>query len=398
MVFCCFDLLRICYGLLVILSAFERKDSPFFWAQYSLGRGEKKRYRRLDVRKDDPGRADLLRIALHRLEGEILADRALSPVDHDSGWGWVPGYIETRWGGKTATGRIYSKQWTALAEFFSERETIRPSTLERTDCFDYVEFRTDQVKYRSGKHISKNTAKGELKLLGMLMDEAVLRGMARENPARRLRIEGEETAEKPEISEEEEGKIRTVLKEAPGWMRLAFHIGISTGLRHGECCLTAAQVRWADDQVVIEKPKGGRKRGFAIPIYEAIRPQLLELRNSRRHALFEIPASDAKILGIVWRRFFDKTGLPHLCFHCTRVTFVTRGMRAGIPEAVMMRMVNHGSSLISRVYQRWTSDDVRSYAALLSPDRAVDDAKGGSQPPKLSRRKAGSQGAWTFCK
>lgn len=375
----------------MILSSFEKKDSPFVWAQFAARRGEKKRYRRLDVRKDDPEKRERIRMALHQLEGELLAERCFNPIDSGSGWGWVESFIATRWGATSETGKVYLKQWASIADFFSGNRISGPSTLVRQDCFGYVDWRTAQVKYRSGKHIAKNTAIGELKLLGMVMDEAVLRGMARENPSRRLKIEREESAEKPEISEEEEDAIRGALKETcPQWMQLSFHIGISTGLRQGECRINAAQVRWSDEQVIIERPKGGRSRGFAIPIYDAIRNDLLEMRSSRRPTLYDIPKSDAEIQSIIWRRFFDRIGMPHICFHCTRVTFITRGMRAGIPESVMMKMVNHASSLISRIYQRWTSDDVRRYAGLLVPARDGSAAIGGNPPPTRAPQTAGS--------
>lgn len=395
--FACCGLLRICYGWFVILSSYERKDSPYVWAQVAAGRGEKKRYIRLDVRKDDPAKSDLVRIAMHRLEGELLAERALAPCDPDSTWGWVPGFIATRWGAESKTGRVYSKQWVPLLDFLSGHRLLSPSALAREDCFAYVAWRTAQEKARSGRMIAKNTALGELKLLAMLMDEAVLRGLAAANPCRRLKIAREEVAEKPEITADEEQLIRSQLLALPkedAWMAAAFHVAISTGLRIGECRIAAHQVRWAEDQILIERPKGGRRREFCIPIYESIRPDLLRMRAERRRALFDVPADKAGILGIVWRRFFDGIGLPHICFHCTRVTFVTRGMRAGVPEAVMMRMVNHGSSLINRVYQRWTSDDVRHYAGLLAPAPAAAGATGENQRPTPSARSSGTRGAW----
>ncbi|MDB6029494.1 MAG: integrase [Verrucomicrobiales bacterium] len=64
----------------------------------------------------------------------------------------------------------------------------------------------------------------------------------------------------------------------------------------------------------------------------------------------------------MWWRFFkqnDELNLPHLCFHCTRVTFITRGAKQGIPQSKMMTLVNHASDEIHRVYQRLVAADVR---------------------------------------
>ena len=44
------------------------------------------------------------------------------------------------------------------------------------------------------------------------------------------------------------------------------------------------------------------------------------------------------------------------------IGIVTEAM--GRRKGQMMKMVNHASKEISRIYQRWTSDDVRRYADL----------------------------------
>ena len=66
-----------------------------------------------------------------------------------------------------------------------------------------------------------------------------------------------------------------------------------------------------------------------------------------------------------WRFFLDDLGMPHLCFHCTRVTFISKLARANVPLAVAMRMVNHASKTIHRIYQRINLDDLRRWADLI---------------------------------
>lgn len=58
--------------------------------------------------------------------------------------------------------------------------------------------------------------------------------------------------------------------------------------------------------------------------------------------------------------------LGHLCFHCTRVTFITRGARAGVPESAMMKMVNHASKEIHRIYQRLADADALGHRARFA--------------------------------
>ena len=334
----------------------------------------KKRYRKTSILKSDTHRkAKIARAVKEQLE------RMRSGVDtraagEGDGWLWVPSYLRTRYGANERTAVVYAKEWISIREFLDLRGITGPDMLDRQAAYDYCDWRSSQKKHKSGKLVSKNTALMELKLLALLMDEAVKMGIAEANPIRRLGIKSVDPAMKPEISTEEEAMIRQSLRSEPDWMAIAFHVGISTGLRWGNCAIRADQVRWPLDDILIDKPKGGRKREFAIPIYDSVRSELEAMRDAGRRALFTVPPKDLEIIGLVWRRFFDRIGLPGHCFHCTRVTFISRGMRAGIPEHVMMRMVNHGSRLVSRIYQRWTHEDVRRYAALLAPAPLADDA------------------------
>jgi hypothetical protein len=368
----------------MILSAFERKDSPWVWAQFAEGPGERKKYRRLAVRKDDPDRARKVRAALHQIEGVMLAEREEGVFSRE-GWGWVPAWISSRWRGSTC--ETYLAQWAALADWLKWARIDGPGDLSRERCYDFIHYRTAMRKARSGLLISKNTAIGELKTLAQILDEARRRGLIGENPARRLGLTRDDPAEKPEITAEEEKTIRGELARWPRWMAMSFHVAISTGLRLMETNIQAGAVRWQDDQILIEAPKGGRRRGFSIPIYDAIRGDLERMQREKSAALFEW---GSPVPSVEFRRFFDSIGMHHLCFHCTRVTFITRGLRVGIPENVMMRMVNHGSTLISRIYQRWTDDDVRRYSGLLS--RGSNAARVQNPGATRGRRAKGTRG------
>ena len=64
--------------------------------------------------------------------------------------------------------------------------------------------------------------------------------------------------------------------------------------------------------------------------------------------------------------FFKEIGLPHLCFHCTRVTVATRMARAGVPISEAMAFVGHASETIHRIYQRLAAADLSSAVAAVS--------------------------------
>ena len=206
----------------MILSAYERKDSPFVHVQFT-GHDGRKQCRKTAIRKDDPLKSRKVALALNKLEGELLNSR--SPVDE--GWLWVLPYLRTRYSAKRRTLAVYEFQWRNLRVFMDEYSIDGPSTLDRSHCFDYVHWRTkakpkisyvtfDGTRRPNRQRAARtNTAIGELKLLGLVMDEAVARNYALSNPARRLKIEREAPHEKPAISDAEILHIYTELRSRP---------------------------------------------------------------------------------------------------------------------------------------------------------------------------------------
>lgn len=360
------------------LSAVEYKNSPFVWLTYRKPGNRKKFYHKTKVRKDAADRDRKVALAKNEFERGLIVAGSDQLNVTASDWGWVEPWLSQKYRSSQRTLTVYRAQWDSLTIFFHQAEVRSPAMLDREHCFDYSEWRTGQVKAKSGRKPSINTAIGELKLLGMIMDEAAERGFVAKNVCRKLKISRHEPDLKPEITVEQEQEIIDALRTAGSdWMLKSFIVGILTGLRFQDTRIAKHQVRWLDDEILIEKPKGGRKREFSIPIYDTMRPVLTEFRDSKRAFLWTRPAKETTPYGIAWRRFFDRLGMPEICFHCTRVTFITRGMRAGIPEPVMMRLVNHGSKTINRVYQRHSQADVRAFASKM-PGQAAAAAIAGS--------------------
>lgn len=343
----------------MILSHYERADSPFVWIQYSSDKGPK-RYRKTRIRKDDPEKAFKLAKAMNQAEAELLS--APAPARAGS-WAWVGDFLRQRYHARAATLRCYTVQWNWLRSFLEYRGIRSPASFTREHAFDYLSWRTSQVKQKSRRSPGVNTAIGELKLLGLILDEALARGLCERNEARKLNIERAQPLERPEMTDADIRLIYESLR--PPWMVKSFHVALHTGLRFSETAIKREQVRVAEQQIVIDAPKGGRKRGFAIPIYPPIARMIEDFMASGQAALWALPHKERKLTGIYWTRFFRSIGLNHLCFHCTRVTFVTRGARAGVPEGAMMKMVNHASKEIHRIYQRVTSADALRYHSQI---------------------------------
>ncbi|MGA2177444.1 MAG: hypothetical protein ABSH38_20925 [Verrucomicrobiota bacterium] len=100
----------------------------------------------------------------------------------------------------------------------------------------------------------------------------------------------------------------------------------------------------------------------------------------------------------MWWRFFkqnDELNLPHLTFHCTRVTFITRGAKQSVPQSQMMKLVNHASEEIHRVYQRLVVAGVRKElnaikfpTATVPVPQPLDDAPAHPTAQRRGERKS----------
>jgi site-specific recombinase XerD len=80
------------------------------------------------------------------------------------------------------TPKLYMNYFWRWLEFLQENEITHPALLRREHVIGYFAWR----EKRGG---NRNTAIHEIKFLGTLMDEAVARKYATENPARKLRLE-----------------------------------------------------------------------------------------------------------------------------------------------------------------------------------------------------------------
>jgi integrase len=197
----------------------------------------------------------------------------------------------------------------------------------------------------------------ELKLLGMIMGEAVRLGHADANPLVSLKVKRDKAAKKPELTDKEIGEIRKALKAEPEWMQTGFEISLHTGCRLRETRLPMNCLNFKENKITFPSPKGGEERAFSIPMPSALRPLLERIHKGRRKFTLEFPFQPSRR----WQQFFIKIKKPHLCFHCLRVTFVNRLRRAGVPREAAMRLVNHSSELIHQVYQREKVEDVAAW-------------------------------------
>jgi integrase len=268
---------------------------------------------------------------------------------------WVPDYLKTRYS-NTDTRRRALNAWGRLSEYFTEQKIHAPQNVTYRTCMDYLPWRK-----RKAAH---NTALLELKILGVVCEEAKRRGIISANPALRLGIAKERGKEKPELTDDNIKTIRTALRKEQAWMRYAFEIALHQGCRLSETNLFRDDVDLQKNVIHFRKTKGDKP--FTVPLNPALKPKLHKLLRGKSESdadrLFRFPANAARD----FHRFHKKLGIKGVTFHSTRVTVASRLARRGYPLAKAMRLLNHSSELIHRSYQRLQAEDVADAYEHLS--------------------------------
>jgi site-specific recombinase XerD len=107
----------------------------------------------------------------------------------------------------------YTGNWKWLAFWLQEKRYHSPRAITYRNALEYIDWRTS-FKKKTGKTVGRNTAIMELKLLAMIMGEAVRLGHADANPLVSLKLRRDKAAKKPELTDKEISEIREALKES----------------------------------------------------------------------------------------------------------------------------------------------------------------------------------------
>lgn len=345
-------------------SLFKRARSPFWWIKYRDPFTGK-------VRRDSTGFRFHIAPETRRareLEAErTLAERATARLSQGEAWGkWVPQYIATRYAQSPRTESRFQTAWRNLQLFFGEQKITAPRNLTREQCSAYFAWRQradlKQGKYRAGH----NTALLEMKILALLMKEAVRRGYARENPARDLGIKRAPRKVYPEFTEEAFALILQAIPNEPEkyrqFLRNSFLIARWHGVRLLETHLNPqtqvwqqeinGQMRW----MILFHQKGDRHKPKLL--HPELVPLLTELKRQGARETYALPDRPSR----VWFNFLNKCGvkklLPNACFHSLRVTAASRLARAGVPIHLAMEYLTHASTTIHLAYIRYQPQDM----------------------------------------
>ncbi len=338
-------------------SIYRKKNSPFWFIQFIDSDG-KRRNKSSGFRADDASQTAQARALRAQLEAKELSRSGIST---EGQWdAWVPKFFERHCESQRTLER-YMDAWKWLGLWLQIRKFHSARDVTYRHALEYIDWRTTYRK-KSGRTVGRNTAILELKILAMLMNEAVRLGHIEASPLVSLQLRRDKAARKPELSDEEIVAIRSALKAEPEWMQVSFEIALHTGCRLRETRIPLNCIDFNEDKITFPSPKGGEDRAFSVPLPSALRSLFQGQVKAKRKFTLEFPFQPSRR----WQQFFIKMKMTHLCFHCLRVTFVNRLRRAGVPREAAMRLVNHASELIHQIYQRETVQDVAKWRDVLS--------------------------------
>jgi hypothetical protein len=338
---------------------YRRKDSPFVWLKWNDLHSGKVRYENTKIRPESGDAQKKIRRRKHAIAGTLID--AQEAAGGEAWHLWVPQWLNTRYQNRKPSLIKYAGQWKILSLFLAEQEISSPRLFTREHAFEYIEWRQSQVKEKSKRSPGLNTALADVRTMGMILREARRREFCRDDVTKALGLQRDDPEEKPEYTDEQITLISEKLQKKPEWMRIAFHIAIQSGLRHQETQIRKKNVNFANGEISIPNPKGGRKRAFTHAGSDNLMAYLKDVFSDGRQVTWTLPKD--VFPGLAWRAFFDEIGLEQpICFHCTRVTYVSRGERAGVPESVMCKQVNHADTLVHRIYSRVPNEERRRFA------------------------------------
>jgi integrase len=268
------------------------------------------------------------------------------------------------------TTRIYYRNsWRNLTRFMAERRILLEDFTPAT-AHDYIAWRTSMPRTGGGL-VGRNQALQDIKILKWIHRQGRLLGHLTTMAMVDFRCRKSPVTRKPVFTDEDIARCRTALSSrfVPDWMRTSFEIAYHTGCRLKETRLPLSCIDLDTGTMTFPEPKGGSGRAYTIPIPDGLQPLFQKLKATPRSHTFEWPGAGTRVSSY-WRRFFNLLGLKKHSFHGLRATRVTALRRAGIVQAVAMRLVNHSSTLVHELYQRHSVEDLRRYVnAGLPPSK-----------------------------
>jgi len=294
------------------------------------------------------------RAAQRKCQKASERESEVSPLGEGEFARWVPGYLTAHYTRPNSLKR-YDAAWQRIAEWLRLRNLRHPGQVRYIHAADFMDWRKENGA-------SQNTARLELKFFSFVMREAMRREFTEENPIALAKVERTPAKEKPELSDDDLLAARGAFKTRPQWMRTAFEICAHIGCRFAESSIPMSRVDFADGVIWVEDSKrkeGDSRKLYAVPMPERLSSYLRDLKGERTTPI--LTGEMNRTFNIVLKKAVGATS------HSLRVSFISRCHRAGLSESQAMRLVNHSTRMVHRIYSRLSLDDARVAMARVAP-------------------------------
>lgn len=352
-------------------SVYQRAGRPVWYCSFFDAGSLRRRHVATSFRVDSPqGEKRALEFAAKKSAEAGAVIRAPSEA-----WDqWVDAWLVDRFGRSPRTLGRYQTAWAHVRVFVNHAKIPVPAAVTRQDVHRFIVWRTEGCP----RPVTRNTAITDARAWGSIMSEALRRGWIDTNPVDRLGLQRDQPHRKPEITDREVQKIRLALAAREGhlpiterWMSVSFEIALHQGCRFRETAVPMAAIDLVAGTIsFVAKASKGRKNEFTTALHPSLRPLIAELHAARAM----VTCTHPKHTSALWHKFFKELHMGHLCFHCTRVTVITRLARAGVPISQAMRFVGHASEQVHQIYQRLQTPDLGACTAALASLGAATDS------------------------
>jgi hypothetical protein len=360
----------------------EKKRSPFWYIRRRNLETNAWEEKCTKLRRDDPKEsAKALKLVAKTSTEEIIA----KPRCGENFSEWVPDYIRDHYATKPLTLERNLYFWRTIHVFLHENGIKHPKEIRYEHATGYMAWR----KGKEGNHAAHNTARNEVKFLAFLMSEAIRRELADRNPIALARIELAPAKPKREVTDPEIRAFRDEFAKEEPWMATTFELLINLGCRFTEARVAKDRIDFKRLTIQLTDSKRDPldpRKYFSTPMSQ----QLAEfLKGITWYDGYTMP-EPTRMMNRNFNRALNRAA-HGVTSHCCRVSFISRCHRAGLSEHEAMRLVNHSTRMVHRLYSKLNVEDARS--AMLKvplpppPQPETDAPIGGSS----SSRKRGSR-------
>lgn len=340
-------------------SLYTRPRSPYYWLKRrDPGTGKVVR-ESTEIRTDSPGaraKANQLRAAA------TLAEQNAPQIATSERWqNWLAAFLQRRYE-NTPSWKNAKLAGAEILTFVEHHQVPSPRFLTYAIASTFVQWRTSTKLLPP---ISANSAALRFVYLSVAMREAVRRGFATANPCRDVRSERTPAKQKLEITEDHQAKIESLLTTAQAWMREQWLILMRQGCRISETLVPLDRID-ESRRTITFRIKGGRLH--TSQLHPDLLPLVAQARAEGRKTIIEPPPS----YNAIWSLWLKKHGFPYSA-HCTRVTVITRLLRAGHSPALVCAFIGHTEE-VNRIYRRLKPPDTLALLATLSAGASSDQS------------------------